>query len=216
MEQVSLSKYPIKTSVLIIDDHMLFNEGLSLILKESASFEVIGQVYDSREAQFEYHKLMPQLVLVDYNMPHLNGLEVVKQLKAQNSTSKIVVISMYADYREIAKFKEVGVDGYITKTTPSTDLINSLEKIMKGESVFTQLNEGKVAYEKDSFALKNKLTKREIEVLKVLKKGLTTEQIAQELSLSFYTVETHRKNINHKLNLKTKKEFYDFLETIEG
>lgn len=205
-----------KTKVIIIDDHSLFNDGLGLILKESGSFEVIEQVYDSRQAYYKCFSLQPQLVIVDFNMPHLNGLEVVKQLKTLPHFCKIVVVSMYADKREISLFEEMGIDGYLTKTTPAAEIITSLKKILNGEK---QINTGgiekKALYEKDYFALKHQLTKREVEILKTLKKGYTTEQVAEVLGLSFYTVETHRKNINQKLKFKTKKEFYDFLNVSE-
>ena len=204
-----------KTKTVIIDDHTLFNDGLSLILKESNSFDVIDQIYDSRQAYYKCFSLMPQLIIVDFNMPYLNGLEVVKQLKTLKNSTKIVIVSMYADRKEISLFEEVGVDGYITKTTPSAELISSLNLIMAGEKIFISNIEKKEVSEKDSFALKYHLTKRETEILKLIKKEFTTDQIATSLGLSYYTIETHRKNINQKLNFKTKKEFYDFLETID-
>ncbi len=204
-----------KTKVIIIDDHSLFNDGLNLILKESGHFTVIEQVYDSRQAHFKCFSLMPELIIVDYNMPYLNGLEVVKQLKNLKTNAKIVIVSMYADKREIANFIDVGVDGYLTKTTPSTDLIEALKKIMQGEKIFESVLKAKLTTERDAFALKHQLTKREMEILRLIKKEYTTEQIATTLNLSYYTVETHRKNVNQKMKFKTKKEFFDFLEAIE-
>lgn len=203
-----------KIKTLIIDDHQLFNDGLCLILNDSEGFEVIGQVYDGRDAVQQYHKLMPQLVLIDYNMPHLDGLEVVKQLRHRGATCKIVTISMYADSREIGLFKEAGVDGYLPKTTKSTDLAQSLTRIMNGENIFEGLQKKSVLPAADNFVLRIKLTKREIEILRELKKGLTTEQVAKELNLSYHTVTTHRKNINQKIQVKTQKEFYKFLESV--
>jgi DNA-binding NarL/FixJ family response regulator len=199
---------------VIIDDHTLFNDGLSLILKESGSFKVIEQIYDSRQAFFKCFSLQPQLVMVDYNMPYFNGLEVVKQLKTLKMDAKIVIVSMYAEKREIALFEEIGVDAYITKTTPAKELIAILKKVMQGEKIFESSFNNKPIIEKDAFALKHNLTKRETEILKLIKKEYTTEQIATALNLSFYTVETHRKNVNQKMKFKTKKEFFDFLETI--
>ena len=200
---------------IIIDDHHLFNDGLSLILKESGKFEVLEQVYDSRHAFHKCYSMQPELILVDYNMPNLNGLQVVKQLKTLPSHTKIVIISMYADKREIGLFEAAGIDGYLTKTTPSAEIISSLKKIMDGEKIITTGIKKKEATEKDFFALKHQLTKRELEILKALNKGYTTEQVATELGLSYYTVETHRKNVNQKMNFKTKNEFYEFLEGVE-
>lgn len=203
-----------KTKTIIIDDHLLFNDGLRLILKESKAFEVIEQIYDSRHAYHKCHALMPTLILVDYNMPHLNGLEVVKQLKSLNYDKKVVIVSMYADKKEIALFEEAGVDGYITKTTPANLLVASLQKIMAGEKVFVTNNFNKEPEAIDTFSKMQQLTKRETEILQLVGKDYTTEQIAEALHLSFYTVETHRKNIKQKLNFKNKQEFYDFLKEL--
>jgi DNA-binding NarL/FixJ family response regulator len=203
-----------KTKVIIIDDHSLFNDGMSLILKESGLFEVIEQIYDSRQAQMKCFFLKPDLIIMDYNMPYLNGLEVVKQLNESGIDTKIVIVSMYADKKEIELFETEGVDAYITKTTPATQLIDTLKKVMEGEKLFESRNRAKIMIEKDNFAVKHQLTKREMEILRLIKQEETTEKIAEILNLSFYTVETHRKNINNKLKFKSKKEFYEFLETI--
>jgi DNA-binding NarL/FixJ family response regulator len=204
-----------KTKTIIIDDHTLFNDGMSLILKESDLFEVIEQIYDSRQAQTKCFALKPELIIVDYNMPHLNGLEVVKQLNVLGSDTKIVIVSMYADKKDIELFKKEGVDGYITKTTPAAQLIESLQKVMEGEKIFEFKIEAKTMIEKDFFAVKHQLTKREMDILRLIKQEDSTKRIAEILDLSFYTVETHRKNINQKLKFKTKRELYAFLETIE-
>lgn len=202
------------TTAVIIDDHSLFNDGLSLILRDSGKFKVIEQVYDSRQAYFKCFSLKPDLVIIDYNMPHLNGLEVVKQLKSLNYDFKIVIVSMYADKKEISLFKDLGVDSYISKTTPAALLTRTLSEVMKGDKVFLSNPVEKVEIKKDAFALKHHLTKRELEILKLIKEDFTTEQMADKLNLSFYTVETHRKNINQKLKFKTKQEFYEFLSNI--
>jgi DNA-binding NarL/FixJ family response regulator len=194
-----------KTKVVIVDDHSLFNDGLSLILKESGKYEILAQIYDSRKAYNECNTLLPELILVDYNMPFLDGLSLVKQLRTLVHRSKIVVISMYADRREIEAFKAFEIEGYLSKTSPSAEILLSLEKIIKGENVFQVKQEQKTSFEKDFFSLKKLLTKREVEILKALKKGYTSEQVAQELCLSYYTVETHRKNINQKLKFNSKR-----------
>ena len=121
---------------------------------------------------------------------------------------------MYADKKEISLFKDEGVDGYINKTTPAPVLIQALNAILKGEKVFISNSMEKPELLKDEFEKKHHLTKRELEILKLIKNDYTTEQIAVSLSLSFYTVETHRKNIKHKLKFETKQEYYDFLKKL--
>lgn len=203
-----------KTKTIIVDDHSLFNDGLRLILKESNDFEVIEQIYDSRQAYYKCFTLMPALILVDYNMPYLNGLEVVKQLRSLQYDKKVVIVSMYADKKEIALFEEAGVDGYMTKTTPANLLVESLQKILAGEKVYISNNFNKEPEVMDTFSKMQQLTNRETEILQLVSKDYTTEQIAEALHLSFYTVETHRKNIKQKLNFKNKQEFYDFLKEL--
>jgi len=203
-----------KIRTVIIDDHALFNDGLALILKESGQFEVAGQIYDSRRALRNCHQLMPDLILVDYNMPYLNGLEILADLKTLLSKPKIVIISMYAEKRELKLFSAVDVDGYLSKTTPSAELITSLKKIVAGDKIMSAGLVQKEKPAKDFFALKHQLTKREYEIVIGLKEGKTTEQIAQQLGLSYLTVETHRKNINAKLKLASKQEFFEFLQSI--
>jgi DNA-binding NarL/FixJ family response regulator len=199
-------------SILIIDDHQLFNDGLALILKEVKGFQIVGQVYDSREAIYQYKLHRPDLVLVDFNMPHLDGSQVVKQIKKLPHKCKIVVISMFADSKEILLFKELGVHGYLSKTTPAQELHESLLEIMEGKFVFKSLKTENDPLVTESFAHKYRLSKREIEILKALKAGKNTEEIADSLNLSYFTVATHRKNINQKLNFENKQEFYDFLK----
>lgn len=215
MEQTSSSKYPMIIETIIIDDHILVNDGLSLILQESGYFKVVEKIYDSRHASLKCFLLKPHLIIIDYNMPHLNGLEVVKQLKALKCESKIVVVSMYAETRETMLFKEVGVDAYISKITPSQELVEILKKVMDGEKLFEKNSNKKTLLQKDIFALKHDLTKREIEILKLIKQGFTTQAIANTLELSHHTIDTHRKNVNKKMKFNTKKEFYDFLNEIE-
>ena len=146
-----------KTKVVLVDDHSLFNDGLSLILKESGYYEIVAQIYDSRNAYSQCNMLLPELILVDYNMPFLDGLALVKQLRTLVHQSKIVVISMYADKREIEAFKEYEIDGYLSKTTPSSEIIEALQKIMNGEKVFQVKQEPKSNFDKDFFSMKKLL-----------------------------------------------------------
>jgi DNA-binding NarL/FixJ family response regulator len=203
----------IPTRTILIDDHRLFNDGLSLVLRESPDFVVVDQIYDSRLALAACSQQAPDLILVDFNMPHMDGLTVVKQVKQLPNPVKIVVISMYAEKREIARFDELQVDGYIAKTVAADRLLTLLRQVMAGERVVETDNPTLPTID-DAVQVSYGLTKREIEILKRVKQDKTTEQIADELCLSYFTVQTHRKNISQKLPFTTKKEFYDFLESL--
>ncbi|GLU51164.1 DNA-binding response regulator [Dyadobacter frigoris] len=199
---------------MIIDDHALFNDGLAHIISQSTSFQVVKQVYESKNALYSYQMYRPDLILVDYNMPETDGLEVVRQLKALNASCKIVVISMYADKKEIQRFMAAGVNGYITKTTPYQQLIEALQAVMMGKNVFPDHIQSKNLPKNDSFQLKIQLTKREVEILRWVEKGLSTGEIADKLTLSYYTVETHRKNINAKLKDLSRMDYQQFVDQL--
>lgn len=205
---------PIRT--ILIDDHRLFNDGLSLVLRESPDFVVVQQVYDPRDALMACQTHAPDLVLVDFNMPHLDGLSVVAQVQQLANPPRIVVISMYAEKREIARFTALNVAGYIAKTVAADHLLTLLRQVMAGERVIETDTPAPLSpLPADVFRMKHGLTKREVDILKGVKQGLTTEQIADHLCLSYFTVQTHRKNISQKLPFDSKKDFYDFLETLD-
>ena len=204
------------TRTILIDDHRLFNDGLSLVLRDSIDFVVVEQVYDSRLALEACLRLAPDLVLVDINMPHYDGLAVVEPLKQLPTPCHIVIISMYAEKQEIARFSALHINGYIAKTVAADRLLMLLRRVMQGQMVIeTDTVPRSAPPAKDTAQLPYGLTKREVEILKRVQQGLTSEQIANELILSYYTVQTHRKNISHKLPFTTKKEYYDFLETLQ-
>ncbi len=200
-------------NTIVVDDHTLFNDGLCITLKESGHFKVVAQVYDSRDAYAKCYSLRPALVIVDYKMPYLSGQDVLKQIKSLHYDCKVVIVSIYANEKEVESFKKLGVDGYITKSTPTNVLIPTLQKIVGGERVFIRHNFQKVSVEKSQFAQVHQLTRREREILKLIKLGYSTEQAAEALHLSFYTVETHYTNIHYKMKFTTKEEFYEFLES---
>jgi DNA-binding NarL/FixJ family response regulator len=201
---------------VLIDDHQLFNDGLKLILANSPDFTVVEQVFDSQLACEVCAQHQPDLVLVDFNMPHLDGLAVVQQIKQLPFRCRIVVVSMYAEQPEIARFKALNVNGYIAKTVPAERLLQLLEWVMEGERVFeTDIVSATPATLPDFFWLRYQLTRREVEILQRIKAGLSSEQIAAELELSYHTVQAHRRNINRKLPFKTDKELYDFLDSLK-
>jgi DNA-binding NarL/FixJ family response regulator len=193
-------------NTIVIDDHKAFNDGLCLILKESQRFKVVEQVYDSRDAYAKCFSLRPALVLLDYSMPYLNGLEVTKQIKSLHYDCKVVIISMYTDQKELTLLRDAGIDGYLTKPTSSDKLFNSLNRILAGEQLFLTHNFEKAAIKKDSLGERPILTKREIQVQKLMEENYTTTQIASALALSVYTIEILQKNILQKISITTTKE----------
>src|SRR6478736_2349887 len=192
--------------VMIIDDHRLFNDGLNAMLEPEKHIEVLTQVYDSREARIKVKKLTPDVVLMDFNMPHINGMELAKLLLEEKTALKILILSMYNEERHIDTFKEIGVKGYIFKTASSEEVVRAIQQVQAGEFYFPE-TETKTNHANDSFLKKLKLSSRELEVIALVKEGLTTKEIADKLNISYYTAETHRKNIKLKVGVKGEADF---------
>lgn len=201
-------KLPI--TVAIIDDHRLFNDGLFAMLRDEAGINVIAQLYDSREAIAKTGDLAADILLIDFNMPHINGIELTEQLLAKNPNQKIVILSMYSEERHIEAFKKAGARGYLFKTVKADEVIFAIKKIFDGESYFPRSPKSD-NHAGDMFIQKLKLSNREMEVIQLIKQGMKTKEIAEKLNISYYTAETHRKNIKLKIGLKGEAEFVKFV-----
>jgi len=197
-------------NVVIIDDHRLFNDGLNAMLEPEKGIQVLTQVYDSREARAKVKKLNPDVVLMDFNMPHINGMELAKLLLEEKPGLRILILSMYNEERHIDTFKEIGAKGYIFKTASAEEVVRAIQQVHAEEFHFPE-TETKHNHADDSFLKKLKLSSRELEVIALIKKGLTTKEIADKLFISYYTAETHRKNIKLKIGVKGEADFIKFI-----
>lgn len=199
-----------KYKIIIVDDHKLFNEGIKRIL--AVDFEVAAQVYDGKEAirAVQIHK--PDLVLLDINLPNKKGLEIGQEIKQSFRDVKVVFLSMYNEDGFVQSAREMKADGYILKDTESQDLILAVNKILQGEHYFDpKLNSEKYnLHHDDYFAKTHSLSKREVEVISMIKNGFSSEEIAQNLNLSFETVRSHRKNIYLKLGINKLSDLIQF------
>jgi DNA-binding NarL/FixJ family response regulator len=196
--------------IIIIDDHRLFSDGLFAMLKPEPCIDVLDCIYDSREASHKVEMLKPDVVLLDFNMPYLNGIELTKLLLEKNPVLKILILSMYKEERYIELFRRAGISGYILKTASAKDVMTGIETVHSGQKYFPS-NHSKSDHSDDSFLKTLKISNREMEVISLIKTGLTTKEIAGKLNLSFYTVETHRKNIKLKAGLKGESDFLRFI-----
>lgn len=199
-----------KIDVVIVDDHRLFNDGLCGMLQAQPGIRVLAQVYDSREAEPIIAKANPDVVLVDFNMPHLNGIELTKRLKGQREDAKVLILSMYHEEMYIESFKRAGSKGYLFKTAAVEDVVAAIRQVHAGETYFPATQK-KSVHANDLFLKKLRLSSRELEVVKLVKAGLTTKEIADRLHISFYTAETHRKNIKLKIGVEGEAAFLKFV-----
>ena len=189
--------------LLIVDDHRLFSNGLAALLEKYEDFEVLKQVDDSRNAIHEVQNLNPDVVLIDFNMPNINGLELTKILLEGFPKLKILILSMYDDERFVKDFKQAGAKGYLTKTEEIETVKQAILSIYQGKKVFNKLDFiSPNLHNEELFLKKFAITRREKEVIDLIVLGKTTRQISEHLGISYYTAETHRKNIYIKLGVK--------------
>jgi len=202
-----------KLSVIIADDHTLFINGLCSLLQNEPDIHIMEIATNGREVLSLLHNHTPNLLLLDINMPGLNGFEVLKQVKAIYPKVKVIMLSTYNEEHLIEKAKAGGANGYLFKNAEKSELLQVMRLVAQGQSCFPykQPVKNNGFDEDDEFLKQFQLTKRELELLQFIKQNYTNQQMADHLHLSIYTVETHRKNIMQKLNLKNPVELTKFM-----
>lgn len=197
--------------ILIADDHVLFSDGLKSILENESDLQICGQVHCGSEVLGFIQTHSIDLILLDINLPRINGIELISLIKNQNTAIKIIMISMYTDKHFVKECQNKGVPGYILKNASKAELLAGIRKVCNGEIYYdpnlTKFNQ----HIQDEFSRKFSLTKREMEILYMIKDNNTNQQIAQKLFLSVFTVETHRRNINLKLGIKNPADLIHFI-----
>ena len=197
-------------TIAIVDDHKLMSEGIASILQSDPELTV-SKICSNGKELVEYLKSnVVDLVLVDLNMPVLDGPSTIRILKNNQTPCKIVVLSMYADENIYAKCREMDINGYLHKDSDAQHLIDTIKVIHGGENRYDydhapQSDHIDPIFD-DKFLNKFKLSRRELEIIGLVRNGHTNQEIADLLFLSIHTVMTHRKNILHKLNVRNTAE----------
>lgn len=191
-------------SIIIADDHQLFIDGLKTLLQREPWLEVSGTATGGRELLSLVKDNPSDIVLMDINMPGLNGLEAAKDLHSWNPAVKIIMLSTYGEDYLIQKAMDYGASGYLLKTSPREKLLEAIRAVAAGGRYFPKQEVRIPAPQPadDSFVAQFNLTGRELDIIQHIKQGLTTSEIAEKLNLSPFTVKTHRKNIASKLKVK--------------
>lgn len=195
--------------ILVADDHGLIREGLKRILGLQEGIKVIGEAINGKEAVENTLALMPDVLLLDVNMPDMTGLEVLKEIKREKSSIKILMITAAGDRETLFSALEAGADGYILKDSESIDLVQAIEEVCGGE---TYIDKRLVSYlvnkvKRQSDASSNKLlelTSRELSVLKLISEGYTNRETSEKLFISEKTVKNYATNIFKKLEVKDR------------
>lgn len=196
--------------IFLVDDHQLFLDGLKTLLSQLAGIEVVGTTNNGQQA-LELLKNKPcDVVIMDINMPQMDGIEATQQIIAKYPNIKVLIVSMNLELGMIKKAIQAGAAGYILKNTGKEELKNALFHLMEGESYFSKEVSMQLAREympQTKNTNKNDvhtvyLTPREMEIIKLFAAEYTPAEISEKLFISTQTVETHRKNLLKKLDLK--------------
>jgi len=195
-----------KIKVVIVDDHTLFRDGLKLILNNASETEVVGEASNGKEFLNQSAKYENTIVLMDIEMPVMNGIEATRLAVESNPTIKIIALSMFDDYEYYYQMIEAGAKGFLLKNSEMEEVLQAIKLVDQGESFFSKellLSVVKSMSElKGSQNKMDNLSEREIEVLHLICKGYSNQEIADKLFLSKRTVDKHRANILEKTGSK--------------
>jgi DNA-binding NarL/FixJ family response regulator len=195
--------------VMIADDHGIVRSGITLLLERQADIDVIGEASDGAEALKLAVDRRPDVAILDNSMPKLTGLQVCREIKQQAPEVNVLILSMHDDERYLYEALRVGAGGYVLKRAADQDLVRAVRAVNDGEPFLTdeaQRNLVKSWMDSGEEAPRDKLTDRELEVVKLIAEAHTNKQIAEILGLSEKTVESHRSNILNKLGMSDRVE----------
>ena len=187
--------------VLLADDHPLFREGLKYRLSQEPSIDVVAEAQDGEQALAYIEQEHCDVVLMDINMPKMNGMEVLTRINEQKLNCKVLMLSMHDSKEYILAAIRSGASGYVLKDVPGQELIDAIERVASGKCYFS-LDVSEVLSAQLSVT-QEPLTPRETLILKLISQGLNDKRIAQELAISARTAETHKRNIKKKLAINT-------------
>nr|WP_225624238.1 response regulator transcription factor [Thermoanaerobacterium thermosaccharolyticum] len=190
---------------MIADDHVLLRQGLKQIIELEEDMKVIYQASDGEEAYEIAKKISPDIILMDINMPNINGIKAAKMLKNDNPKNKIMFLTIYNDKEYLMEALKIGVEGYILKDADSDELIKAIRTISNG-GVYIHPSLVSEIENLDVDECKKELTDREMQILSLIAEGYSNKEIADKLFLSEKTVKNHVYNIFRKLDVKDRTQ----------
>jgi len=191
--------------ILLVDDHQIIIDGIKSLLNNVENVQVAGEANNGMEALNTLKVLTVDIVLMDIDMPVMNGIDAAKHIKENFKETKVIILSMHHEGAMIKSLVEIGADGYLLKNSNKEELLDAIYKVARDEKYFSSevtlslLNPEKT--QSDSSKHKIDFTRRELDVLKLLVDGYTNKQIGEKLFISHRTVDTHRTNIMKKVGV---------------
>ena len=196
-----------KISVAIVDDHLIVIEGLKTLLKEEENIKVVDSFTTAKSFTNFIKNNTVDVVLLDISLPDESGIDLCKKIKLISPNTKILALSNLSERSIILRMIQNGANGYLLKNVSSRELTSSIHKLMNGEIVFSELIKQIITNPaEDELKEIPRLTRRELEILKLIAKGKTTQEIANQLFVSPLTIETHRRNLMAKFEVKNAAE----------
>ena len=194
------------TRVVLADDHVLIRAGLRALLHSLPNIEVIGEASDGHEAIDVIARQQPDVVIMDIGMPGLNGVDSTRRIVKQSPDTRVIILSMHANEEYVGRALEAGAMGYVLKGAEPAELELVLKAVMRGEtylspSIAKHLVQDYLSHRKDKTPSLPDLTARQREVLQLVAEGCSTKDIANKLKLSVKTVDTHRSELMHRLDI---------------
>lgn len=196
--------------IILVDDHLIFRDGLRLVIEEGGLGEVIAEANNGLHFLEMVQNYKPDIVLMDIEMPIMNGMEATEKALSIQPNLKIIMLSMYGDRKLYSQLLNAGAKGFIIKTSGKKELSNAINNVMNGESHFSNdlllkiivdFNR-KASINQNKYLNELKITKREFEVLELLCLGLSAKEVSDKLSISIKTIETHRSKLMQKTQTK--------------
>jgi len=201
-----------KIKIILVDDHHIVRDGIKIILSNVDNIEIIGEAGDSEELFSLLETTLPDIMILDLGLPKVSGIEITKILAEKYPGIKVIILSSHIDNDSIFDSLKAGAKGYLPKNTNRKEMLEAINTIYEGKEFLSETisntilishinkvkEDSKYAEDKEK-----KLTKREVEIVKLLAEGLQYKEIADKLFISVRTVETHKNNIMFKLDLKS-------------
>jgi DNA-binding NarL/FixJ family response regulator len=209
--------------IVVVDDHPLFRKGLEQLINSSSqdAFHICGEANDSAEGMTVIRQLKPDLAIVDLSLPGANGIELIKNIRAEFAKLPVLILSMHDESLYALRALRAGAQGYVMKQEALENVIVAIREVLAGRPYLSHEMSAKLitnfASGTDQANPTDKLSDRELEILELIGKGRDVREIAKALHISAKTVETHRAHIKEKLNLKNARQVTRFaVQWLEG
>lgn len=193
-------------TLILVDDHHIVRQGLKFLITSKTDHVIMGEFSDGQALIDALEEPLPEVIVMDLVMPHMDGIQTTKWIKKHHPGIKVLILSSYIDEEHVLGVMEAGADGYEIKDAEPTKLIETLNQVANGEQIFHPDVVIAVKNAEDLPHLKRKLSKRELEVLEQMKKGLTNKEIAEVLFVSEKTIKTHVSHIFAKLGVSDRTQ----------